>query len=593
MAIDDDQSKTCVVLGGRTFIGRCLVVRLLTIGNWIVRIADSAHSLQLDPSESKYDSPLNRALSTGRASYSHVDVRHKTTILNAIEGSEVLFYMDDSESCNQDFYSGYSVIVQGAKNVVNACRRCKVKRLIYTSTADVVVDDSHDICSGNETLLYSSKFKDLYSELKAQAEAYVLLANDIDGLLTCAIRPSNVFGPGDTVLLPSLIEVAKSSWAKSLSFQFIIGSDQTTSDFTYVENVAHALICAEAALTSHMLVVPGKVFFITNFEPTKSWQFALCMLEGLGYYRPIIKLPAMVVRCIVFLIRWMDLNISSRDLKHVSVHNTIQLMSRTRTYNCSAAERHIQYSPVVPLDDGITLTVRSFKHLAKDLPTTTVGDLVEQSKIEELLGKGEVADILLWRDERKSFICFLGVAFLYYWFCVCERRIVSSTAQLLLLIVVALFAYARISPKVYGYARFSSKMSVSSISRTLPCFEVSEMSMRSFVKTIANIWNEVGHVARSLAEGSDWSLFFKVVVAIYLFKLLVVNNFPTSMGVGMAFSFVMCLIYEQYDVEVDGIVGIIYEIMRQSIVSVTSRLPIPTPSPLCINTTTKPTKPKD
>lgn len=45
----------------------------------------------------------------------------------------------------------------GVKNVINACRRCKVKRLIYNSTADVVVDNSHDICSGNETLLYSSK----------------------------------------------------------------------------------------------------------------------------------------------------------------------------------------------------------------------------------------------------------------------------------------------------------------------------------------------------------------------------------------------------------------------------------------------------
>ncbi|KAJ0840551.1 hypothetical protein HanPSC8_Chr14g0620091 [Helianthus annuus] len=53
---------------------------------------------------------------------------------------------------------------------------------------------------------------------------------------------------------------------------------------------------------------------------------------------------------------------------------------------------------------------------------------------------------------------------------------------------------------------------------------------------LANIWNEVGNVARILAEGSDWSLFFKVVISIYLFKLLVVNNFPTSMGVGMIFA---------------------------------------------------------
>ncbi|PWA64674.1 3-beta hydroxysteroid dehydrogenase/isomerase [Artemisia annua] len=577
--------KTCVVLGGRSFIGKCLVDRLLKLGNWIVRVADSAQSLD----HNNESTLLSRALSTGRASYFHLDVRHKSTIVNAIEGSEVVFYLDDIDSCNQDFYFGYAIIVQGAKNVINACRRCKVKRLIYGSTADVVLDYSHDIRNGNETetLLYSSKFKDLYTELKAQAEAYVLLANDIDGLLTCALRPSNVFGPGDKVLLPSLIEVAKSSWAK-----FIVGSDLTTSDFTYVENVAHAFICAENALTSHMLTVSGKVFFITNFEPTRSWQFALCMLEGLGYYRPFIKLPAVVIQLIVSLIKWMHSNMNSRDLKHVSVHNIVQLMSNTRTYNCSAAEQHIEYSPVVSLDDGIALTVKSFTHLAKELPSSRLGDVIEKSKVEELLGSGEVADILLWRDERRSFISFLGVAFLYYWFCECKRTIISSTAQLMLIIIVVLFGYARLSPKFYGSARLSPKISVCSISRTLPCFEVSEMFMRSFVRTIANIWNGVGHLAKSLAEGSDWSLFSKVVVSIYIFKLLVVNNFPTSIGVGLAFSFVFFFIYEQYDVEIDGLVGIVVEIMRQSIVCMTSRLPMPTPSPLCINTS-KPTKSKD
>lgn len=35
-------------------------------------------------------------------------------------------------------------------------------------------------------------------DLKAHAEALILDANDIDGVLTCSLRPSNVFGPGDT-----------------------------------------------------------------------------------------------------------------------------------------------------------------------------------------------------------------------------------------------------------------------------------------------------------------------------------------------------------------------------------------------------------
>lgn len=42
----------------------------------------------------------------------------------------------------------------GAKNVVNACRECKVKRLIYNSSADVVIDITRDILNGDESLPY-------------------------------------------------------------------------------------------------------------------------------------------------------------------------------------------------------------------------------------------------------------------------------------------------------------------------------------------------------------------------------------------------------------------------------------------------------
>ncbi|KAL6970730.1 3beta-hydroxysteroid-dehydrogenase/decarboxylase isoform 3 [Sarracenia purpurea var. burkii] len=204
--------RTCVVIGGRGFIGRSLVLRLLKLGDWIVRIADSAHSLQLDHSED--NSLLAEAISTGRASYFHVDVCQKPQILKAVEGSSVVFYVETTFSSTHDFYVCYTLVVQGAKNVINACRHCKVKRLIYNSSVDVVNDSLQDIHNGDESLPYASKFDNMLGDLKVQAEALVLFANDVDGLLTCAIRPSNVFGPGDTEIIPFLANQAKSGWAK-------------------------------------------------------------------------------------------------------------------------------------------------------------------------------------------------------------------------------------------------------------------------------------------------------------------------------------------------------------------------------------------
>lgn len=51
-------------------------------------------------------------------------------------------------------------------------------------------------------------------DLKAHAEALILDANDIDGVLTCSLRPSNVFGPGDTEIVPYFLKLARYGFTK-------------------------------------------------------------------------------------------------------------------------------------------------------------------------------------------------------------------------------------------------------------------------------------------------------------------------------------------------------------------------------------------
>ncbi|KAL6548780.1 hypothetical protein OROGR_008546 [Orobanche gracilis] len=222
----DRTINTCAVLGGRGFIGRHLVERLLRLDNWVVRVVDAAKSPELQLSESL----IADAFCSGRARYFQVDLRDESRIVEdfynsvdengfplpakAIAGVSVVFYTDSMDLLPPDFYSCYNIIVQGAKNVVKACRECKVKRLIYNSSADVVFDKSHDICCGDESLPYSGQFWDMATDLRTQVEALILSANDIDGLLTCVLRPCNVFGPGDKQLLPLLVNTAKSNWAK-------------------------------------------------------------------------------------------------------------------------------------------------------------------------------------------------------------------------------------------------------------------------------------------------------------------------------------------------------------------------------------------
>lgn len=73
----------------------------------------------------------------------------------------------------------------------------------------------------------------------------VLAANGQEGLLTCAIRPAGIFGPGDRQMISGFYGVVKNGQTK-----FQIGDNSNLADFTYVGNVAHAHLLAVDRLGS-------------------------------------------------------------------------------------------------------------------------------------------------------------------------------------------------------------------------------------------------------------------------------------------------------------------------------------------------------
>lgn len=86
--------------------------------------------------------------------------------------------------------------------------------------------------------------------MQVLGETVVLSANGQGDLATIALRPSGIFGEGDPLFVPVLIDKAAAGKMK-----YMIGSGRNVMDFTYVGNVAQA----------HILVsCPGQ------------WSVALC-----------------------------------------------------------------------------------------------------------------------------------------------------------------------------------------------------------------------------------------------------------------------------------------------------------------------------
>ncbi|CAO2839373.1 unnamed protein product [Amaranthus hypochondriacus] len=375
------QEKWCVVTGGRGFAARHLVARLIRDEIFCVRIADLGPSIKLDSYE---EGTLGKALRSARAQYVSIDLRDKATVLKACQGAHVVFHMAAPDSSINNYNLHYSVNVQGTKNVIEACIELQVKKLIYTSSPSVVFDGVHEILNGDESLPYPVKHNDVYSATKAEGEALVLKANGKNGLLTCCIRPSTIFGPGDKLFVPSLVDAARAGKSK-----FLIGDGNNMYDVTYVENVAHAHICAERALSSEGTVAEeaaGQAYFITNMEPIRFWEFMSLILEGLGYERPRIKIPAFVMMPIAYLVLFIYTLLAPFGMKVPQLTpSRVRLLSRSRTFNCSKAKDRLGYIPIVSLQEGIERTIEAYSHLRADHLPKRDGP----SKLHSNVGKKE------------------------------------------------------------------------------------------------------------------------------------------------------------------------------------------------------------
>eukprot|EP00882_Tetradesmus_deserticola_P024676 GHRQ01026983.1.p3 GENE.GHRQ01026983.1~~GHRQ01026983.1.p3 ORF type:complete len:107 (+),score=36.24 GHRQ01026983.1:472-792(+) len=89
------------------------------------------------------------------------------------------------------------------------------------------------------------------------------------------------------------------------------------------------------------------------------------MLEGLGYPRPSIKLPLLLILFAAMLFEYV-IRPLLKPIKELSTDFTVfrvRIVTRQRAFSCDKAKRMLGYVPAVPLRGGIARTVAHFEHL--------------------------------------------------------------------------------------------------------------------------------------------------------------------------------------------------------------------------------------
>ena len=257
----------------------------------------------------------------------------------------------------------YKVNVEGTKTLIQVSKEVGTRSFVYTSSASVVSDAKTDLKNADESfpVILDDQQPEYYVYTKAVAETYVLSQNDRtqSKFLTCAIRPSGIFGFGDLVVLPGILDAYYRGQTKVQ-----IGDNRNLFDFTENTNVAYAHYLAAAALVKSQKSLPeddakvdGEAFFITNDEPQCFWDFTRLVWGYAGdTTRPdqvwVIKRSwALLLAGMLEWVFW------AFGREAPLTRTKVRLSCMTRYFCVDKAKSRLGYKPMVGLKDGLKRAV--------------------------------------------------------------------------------------------------------------------------------------------------------------------------------------------------------------------------------------------
>ncbi len=324
-----------LVTGGSGFVGANLVNTLLDRG-YQVRSLD------------RVPSPLPQ--------HPHLevlqgDICDSAVCAAAVDGIDTVFHtaavidlMGGASVTDEYRQRSFSVNVGGTENLVRAGQAAGVRRFVYTSSNSVVVG-GQNIVNGDETLPYTTRFNDLYTETKVAAERFVLSQNGVREMLTCAIRPSGIWGTGDQTMFRKLFESVIAGHVKML-----VGPKSARLDNSYVHNLIHGFILAAEHLVPGGSA-PGQAYFINDAEPINMFEFARPVVEACGQPLPRLRVNGQMVRAA--MTGWQRLHFRFGLPSPLFEPLAVERLYLDNFFSVAKASRDLGYQPLFTTEQAL------------------------------------------------------------------------------------------------------------------------------------------------------------------------------------------------------------------------------------------------
>ncbi len=198
------------------------------------------------------------------------DIADRAAVERATTGQDAVVHLAAKVDVTGRWPEYAQANIEGTRNVVVACARKGVGRLVHVSSPSVAHAGDPLFGAAAEPA-DPARVRGHYARSKAEAERLALGADSPD-LAVLAVRPHLVWGPGDEQLVARIVARARSGRLP------VIGSGAALIDTTYVDNAAAALVAAVDACGP----VHGEALVVSNGEPRPVGEILrrLCRAAG-------------------------------------------------------------------------------------------------------------------------------------------------------------------------------------------------------------------------------------------------------------------------------------------------------------------------
>ena len=328
-----------VVTGGTGFVGSHLVRRLVAQGHQVTT---------LDKNPGLFDDEL-RALGASLVAGSVTDV---DIVNRVVAGGEVVFHLASPFGdvlLPDEVY--WDIEVNGTRNVLEAAERHGVKRVVHCSTQGV--HGSLVQTPGDENSPIAPR--DYYCLSKAEGER-VCQEFMGRGLDIVVVRPTSVYGPGDTRGWLKLYRMVASGWFP------MVGDGETLNHPVFVENLVDLF-----ELAATVPEASGRTYLAGDEHPVTLTELVRRVGKAVGAEVRILRWP------------WYGLALAfaatvERLWKAVGrtppvFRRRLSWYKTNRAFRIDRARKELGYVPRVSLSDGLARTAKWYRSSGY-LPTT-------------------------------------------------------------------------------------------------------------------------------------------------------------------------------------------------------------------------------